>query len=100
MEQLTSPSAAPEHIENAVPEKPPQLDEDRPRYFTRLVSGIAVSVGLLLLKLKALVVLAIAKGQLLAVDPLEGMGVTQLGWAGGSMVVSLLAYAVKWRFAF
>lgn len=100
MEQLTSPLAAPEHAENAAPEKPPQVDEDRPRYFTRLISGIAVSIGLLLLKIKALIVLLLAKGKLLAVNPLEGMGVTQLVWAGGSMVVSLLAYAVKWKFAF
>jgi Zn-dependent protease len=99
MEQLTAPPASSDHIENAQPETP-QVDEERPRSLTKLISGIAVSIGLLLLKLKALLFLAVAKFKLLAVNPLEGMGVAQLVWAGGSMIVSLIAYAVKWRFAF
>ncbi|SRR5581483_4295558 len=65
--------------------------------FRRLASGALVTIGLILLKLKALVLLAIEQGRLLLVNPFEGFGAWQFAVAGGSMLVTIAAYARQYR---
>lgn len=61
----------------------------------KLVSGTLLAIGLALLKLKGLLFLIFAKVKLLAVNPFEGFGITQFAMAGGSMIVTIVAYAWK-----
>src|SRR5581483_11124751 len=65
--------------------------------FRRLASGALVTIGLILLKLKALVLLAIEQGRLLLVNPFEGFGAWRFAVAGGSMLVTIAAYARQYR---
>lgn len=73
--------------------KPPTGPEKR--RLKALLSGLLFSLGVLLLKLKAVLFFLVAKSKLLMVNPLEGFGVGQLAVAGGSMAVTMVAYAVK-----
>lgn len=68
------------------------------RTLWQAVSGFFILVGLALLKLKALAILLIEKFRLLIVNPFEGFGALQFAVAGGSMLVTILAYATKFRF--
>jgi Zn-dependent protease len=52
-------------------------------------------LGVVLLKLKALVFLAFENVRLLFVNPFEGFGAAQYAVAGGSMLLSIAAYALK-----
>ncbi|HSN68602.1 MAG TPA: site-2 protease family protein, partial [Thermoanaerobaculia bacterium] len=61
----------------------------------RIVAGAFVAVGLLLLKLKGVLFFAGAKVKPFLVNPFEGFGVAQFAVTGGSMVLSLAAYAIK-----
>lgn len=61
----------------------------------RVISGIVIAIGLLLLKVKAIVFVAWDYMRTLAVNPFEGFGLTQFAVAGGSMAVSIAAYATK-----
>lgn len=54
-----------------------------------MLSGFVIAVGVALLKLKAFFV-----------NPFEGFSATQFAVAGGSMIVSIAAYASKWTFSF
>lgn len=71
----------------------------KPR-FLKVALGVVLATGLLLLKLKGLVFLALTKFKLLLVNPLEGFGVAQFAWTGGSMAVTIGAYAFKFGLAF
>ncbi|HJW93341.1 MAG TPA: site-2 protease family protein [Thermoanaerobaculia bacterium] len=59
----------------------------------RLVSGALLAIGVVLLKLKAILILMIEQGRLLWVNPFEGFGAWQFAVAGGSMALSIAAYA-------
>jgi Zn-dependent protease len=48
------------------------------------------------LKLKDVALLVYEKGRLLLVNPFEGFGAAQYAIAGGSMAISVAAYARKW----
>lgn len=63
--------------------------------FSRVVSGVLIGIGLVLLKLKALVFVAWEYMRGLAVNPFEGFGLTQFAIAGASMALSIAAYATK-----
>ena len=63
----------------------------------RLLSGLLVLAGLIALKLKTFLLLFIEKIRLLLVNPFEGFGAAQYAIAGGSMLVTVLAYATKYR---
>ena len=63
----------------------------------RLLSGLLVLAGLIALKLKTFLLLFIEKFRLLLVNPFEGFGAAQYAIAGGSMLVTVLAYATKYR---
>lgn len=66
----------------------------RPR---RVFSGLLILAGLAALKLKAFLLLFFEKIRLLVVNPFEGFGATQYAIAGGSMVVTVIAYATQYR---
>lgn len=63
--------------------------------FSRVLSGVVIGIGLVLLKLKALVFVAWEYMRGLAVNPFEGFGLTQFAVAGASMALSIAAYATK-----
>ena len=61
----------------------------------RLLSGFLLVVGVVLLKLKGLLVVVVDAIRGLAVNPFEGFGLPQFAVAGVSMAVSIAAYAIK-----
>lgn len=65
-----------------------------------VISGVLVAIGFALVKLKGVIFLTAAKLKLLLVNPFEGFGVVQFAWAGGSMIVTVLAYAMKFKLSF
>src|SRR5205814_3218218 len=72
--------------------------EPRPRSrLTKFLSGTALALTVLLLKLKALVFVAFDYLRSYAVNPFEGFGAGQFAIAGGSMALSIAAYAVFLR---
>jgi Zn-dependent protease len=71
--------------------------EPAKRSFSKALSGFVVLIGLALLKLKGLAILFIEKFRLLLVNPFEGFGAVQFAVAGGSMLVTIAAYAMKFR---
>jgi Zn-dependent protease len=66
--------------------------------FRRIASGALLAIGVVLLKLKAVLLLMIEQGRLLIVNPFEGFGAWQFAIAGGSMLVTIAAYAMKTEF--
>src|SRR5438132_4593308 len=88
MESTTSPS------QSAAPAAPPQVPPKRGT-LARLLSTLLLAIGVLLLKLKALVFIATEYLRGLAVNPFEGFGLPQFAVAGASMAVSIAAYAIK-----
>jgi len=65
--------------------------------FRRIASGALLAIGVVLLKLKAVLLLLIEQGRLLFVNPFEGFGAWQFAVAGGSMLVTVAAYATQYR---
>jgi len=65
--------------------------------FRRVASGALIAIGVVLLKLKAVLILLIEQGRLLFVNPFEGFGAWQFAVAGGSMLVTVAAYATQYR---
>jgi Zn-dependent protease len=65
--------------------------------FTKFLSGTALAITIVLLKLKALVFIAFDYLRSYAVNPFEGFGLGQFAIAGGSMAVSVAAYAIVFR---
>lgn len=63
----------------------------------RALSGLLLLGGLAALKLKAFIFLLVEKLRVLLVNPLEGFGATQYAVAGGSMVLTVAAYATQFR---
>jgi Zn-dependent protease len=64
---------------------------------TKFLSGTALAITVVLLKLKALVFIAFDYVRSYAVNPFEGFGAGQFAIAGGSMALSIAAYAVFLR---
>src|SRR5207302_6405677 len=75
----------------------PAIDDEtrRRNRFTKFLSGTAFALTVLLLKLKALVFIAFDYLRGYAVNPFEGFGLGQFAIAGGSMALSIAAYAFK-----
>jgi len=70
--------------------------------FAKFLSGTLFAITVVLLKLKALVFVAFDYLRAYAVNPFEGFGAGQFAIAGGSMALSIAAYAVylhKYPFA-
>jgi Zn-dependent protease len=70
--------------------------------FAKFLSGTLLAITVVLLKLKALVFVAFDYLRAYVVNPFEGFGAGQFAIAGGSMALSIAAYAVylhKYPFA-
>src|SRR6185369_10552278 len=80
-------STTPDQIAPAAPAAPKRWN------FRRVASGALLAIGVVLLKLKALLILMIEQGRLLIVNPFEGFSAWQFAVAGGSMAVTIAAYA-------
>ena len=80
MESLASPTSGAPQKRGALP---------------RVLSALALGVGLFLLKIKAIAFIAWDFLRGLAVNPFEGFGLTQFAVAGASMALSIAAYATK-----
>jgi Zn-dependent protease len=64
-------------------------------WLPRILSGTVVAAGIALLKLKALLLLFAEGARSLFVNPFEGFGAMQYAIAGGSMAITIAAYATK-----
>jgi Zn-dependent protease len=60
---------------------------EKKHFLSKAISGFLLLAGVVLLKLKALLV-----------NPFEGFGLIQFAVAGGTMLVTIAAYATKFRF--
>jgi Zn-dependent protease len=78
----------------------PETRKRRTRRWGGIVSGSVIAIGLLLLKLKGVLYLLFTKAKVIFVNPFEGFGIAQMAVSGGSMIVTIAAYAVKMGFAF
>lgn len=63
------------------------------RSFAKAVSGLIILAGLAALKLKGFLLLFFEKVRLFFVNPFEGFGAMQYAIAGGSIAVTIAAYA-------
>ena len=62
------------------------------------MSALLILFGLAALRLKAFLLVFVEKVRLLLVNPFEGFGAAQYAIAGGSMLVTVAAYATQFRF--
>jgi Zn-dependent protease len=69
------------------------------RSLPKILSGLLLLLGVAALKAKAFLLLFVEKIRLLFVNPFEGFGAMQYAIAGGSFVVTIVAYATKWPLA-
>ena len=67
------------------------------RILPRALSALLLLVGLIALKLKGLLLLVVERARTIFVNPFEGFGATQYAIAGGSMIVTVVAYATQFR---
>lgn len=63
----------------------------------RILSGLLLLLGLAAFRLKAVWLLLFEKVRVFFVNPFEGFGAMQYAVAGGSMIVTVLAYATEFR---
>jgi len=82
------------------PEQKTSPDPPAKRSLAKILSVGLVGVTFLLLKMKGLLFLVFAKSKWLMVNPLEGFSLAQLAMTGGSMVVTIAAYAMNMGFRF
>jgi Zn-dependent protease len=69
------------------------------RSLPKILSGLILLLGVIALKAKAFLLLFFEKIRLLFVNPFEGFGAVQYAVAGGSFVVTIVAYTTKFPFA-
>jgi len=76
---------------------PPGPDDDRPKRhpLAKFLSGAAITIGFVLIKLKALVLVVFDFFRGYAVNPFEGFGLMQFSVAGVSMGLSIWAMATR-----
>lgn len=90
--------------DSGVPIEPAGTSDDSsappPRRKWRWITGGVVLLGFALLKLKSVLFIGATKFKPLLANPFEGFGASQFVMAGGSMLVSLAAYAWQMGFAF
>jgi Zn-dependent protease len=67
------------------------------RSLPKILSGLILLLGVGALKAKGLLILAVEKIRVFFVNPFEGFGAAQYAVAGGSFVVTILAYAREYR---
>lgn len=81
-------------MESSVAEQP---NSPAPRRIGRMLSALIVVLGFAALKLKGVWLLLFEKVRVFFVNPFEGFGALQYAVAGGSMVVTVVAYATEFR---
>jgi Zn-dependent protease len=81
--------------DNQMASPPARNDVPRRHRFAKFFSGAAITIGFLLIKLKALLFVVFDFFRGYAVNPFEGFGLTQFAVAGGSMALSIAAMATK-----
>lgn len=91
---MASVTASPDKNE-AIP--PARSDEPKRRALPKLLSGLVLALGVAVLKLKGLLLVTIDNLRALFVNPFEGFGAAQYAVAGGSMLLTVAAYATKFR---
>jgi Zn-dependent protease len=76
-------------------------DAPKRRPFARFYSGFLLAAGVIALKVKAVAFVIFDYLRGFAVNPFEGFGAMQYAVAGGSMLVSVIAYTTKapWQLA-
>jgi len=87
-----TPEISPAHEADSIPP-----DDDLPKRhpLAKFLSGAAITIGFVLLKLKALVFVVYDFFRGYAVNPFEGFGLTQFAVAGGSMALSIWAMTTQ-----
>ncbi|HEU4886796.1 MAG TPA: site-2 protease family protein [Thermoanaerobaculia bacterium] len=69
------------------------------RSLPKILSGLILLLGVVALKAKAFLLLFFEKIRLLFVNPFEGFGAMQYAVAGGSFVVTIMAYSTQYPLA-
>jgi Zn-dependent protease len=69
------------------------------RSLPRLLSGLILLLGVIALKTKGAILLFFEKVRVLLVNPFEGFGAIQYAIAGGSFVVTIVAYTTQFPLA-
>ena len=69
------------------------------RSLPKILSGLLLLVGVVALKMKGFLLLFFEKVRLLLVNPFEGFGAVQYAIAGGSFVVTIVAYSTQYPLA-
>lgn len=69
------------------------------RSLPKILSGLLLLLGVAALKAKAFLLLFVEKIRLLFVNPFEGFGAIQYAVAGGSFVVTIVAYSTQYPLA-
>ena len=90
-------SVASSQLPVASSSRQPATGNRQPSRFSKFLSGTLLALTVLLVKLKALVFIAFDYLRTYAVNPFEGFGAGQFAVAGGSMAVSIAAYAIFLR---
>jgi Zn-dependent protease len=71
----------------------------RRRSLPKILSGLLILIGVAALKAKGLILLFIERVRVYFVNPFEGFGAMQYAVAGGSIVVTIAAYATQYPLA-
>jgi Zn-dependent protease len=82
-------------IEHEALPQPPHDDPPKRHPLAKFLSGAAITIGVVLIKLKALVLVVFDFFRGYAVNPFEGFGLMQFSVAGGTMALSIWAMATK-----
>ena len=88
----TSPSES-----HPIPSAPDSTPERKRGALPKLASGFLLTLGVALVKAKAIVIVAFESMRALLVNPFEGFGAVQYAVAGGSILITVAAYATKFR---
>src|SRR5689334_8156496 len=88
------PDLSTQHCARSTEMEPSPAPQKR-HWLPRILSGTVVAAGIALLKLKALLLLFAEGARSLFVNPFEGFGAMQYAIAGGSMAITIAAYATK-----
>jgi len=90
-------SSAPSSESQPIPAAPEPAPAPKRGALTKIVSGFLLTAGVIALKAKALLIVAFESARALLVNPFEGFGAVQYLIAGGSMLITVAAYATKFR---
>ncbi|MGZ7081104.1 MAG: site-2 protease family protein [Thermoanaerobaculia bacterium] len=81
-----------------IPVAPEPASAGKRRALPKIASGFLLTLGVILLKAKAVAIVAFEYLRAFFDNPFEGFGAMQYAMAGGSMLITVAAYATKFRF--